>query len=713
MDLLRERAEGLPEKSLFAFLADDDDRGVTSLSRGELDRRARALAVKLAECGKTGGRALLLFPPGLDFVTSFFGCLYAGVVAVPADLPRLNRPMTRLRSIVESAQPNVLLTGAAQAKDSALWDAGVAELCGVDRVFADIGPDEVATLAGRWRDPGLDGATLAFLQYTSGSTARPKGVKITHGNLLDNSARIYASFGADSESRGVFWLPLFHDMGLIGGVIQTVYCGGSSTLFSPVAFLQRPARWLETISSTRATVSGGPNFAYELCVRKVRDDECKKLDLSRWEVAFTGAERIRAETIERFAEKFAPCGFRREAFFPCYGLAEGTLMAAGGPRLSAPKIFAIKRDELERNQIVEAKPGDIGPRRYVGCGQELPGQEIVITDPVGRRAVDPALVGEIWLRGPSVAGGYYGLPEATQRAFNAYLESGEGPFLRTGDLGFLRDGQLFVTGRLKDVIIIRGRNFYPEDIEQTASAAHSAFRPESCAAFSIDVDDREQLVVVQEVEPRVRELDTELALRSIRRAVAAEHELEVFGIALAKAGELSKTSSGKIQRSACRERYLNGEISLFANWQASGETTDASPAELVAGTVQRVVSEEEAQAWLIDRIAARIGMPQEQIQVATPFLDFGLGSLDAVEIAAELELWLGRRVSPTVVYNYPSIAALARWLSAPPVEIEAVPHWHAETSGQVDVAPESLLEDVRNMSDEEIQVFLVQEMAKL
>ena len=555
--------------------------------------------------------------------------------------------------------------------------------------------------------------SLAFLQYTSGSTAAPKGVQISHANLVANSSRIQASFGATSSARGVFWLPLFHDMGLIGGVLQTVYCGGSSTLFSPVSFLQRPALWLETIARTQATVSGGPNFAYDLVVRKVRVEECRDLDLSRWEVAFTGAERVRADTIDRFAEKFAVCGFRREAFFPCYGLAEATLMASGGPRLTAPTFVSARADALERHLVEEAEQGHRDARTFVGCGRNLPGQELVIANLDTRMPCACDEVGEIWLRGPSVAGGYFKRPEATEMAFGAYLADGEGPYLRTGDLGFLRHGQLFVTGRMKDVIIIRGRNYYPEDIEHAVNGADPAFRPECCAAFSIDFDDKEQLVVVQEIEPRLRHLDADASLRAIRRVVATQFDLEVFAIVLAKAGEISKTSSGKTQRSASRARFQSGELQELARWQVNGETADRGLAEISQSPVERRVSADEAETWLIEQISARTGLAPAQVHVTTPFLEFGLGSMDAVEIAGELELWLGRRMSPTVVYNYPSIASLAQWLSRPPTDRGLVRRiGRIEQWAIVDTTTERLLDDVRNMTDEDIQKFLLHEMAK-
>ncbi len=536
---------------------------------------------------------------------------------------------------------------------------------------------------------------------------------LSHENLVQNAALIYGAFGNTPESHGVFWLPLYHDMGLIGGVLQPIYSGGRCTLMPPAAFLQRLALWLETISRMQATVSGGPNFAYDLCARKIRAEERKGLDLSSWQVAFTGAERIRAETIERFVEAFAPCGFRREAFFPCYGLAEATLMVSGGPRRTARTIVHVRADALGRNQVQDASPDDSASRALVGCGRCLPGQKIVIVDPQTCLRCADGEVGEIWVQGPSVACGYYGLAEATQVAFGGRLTTGEGPFLRTGDLGFLRDGQLFVTGRRKDVIIIRGRNYYPEDIERSVECAYSAFRAGYCAAFSIDVEDREQLVVIQEIEPRHRDLDADAALQAVRRVIAAECELEIYAIVLTKAGEIPKTSSGKTQRSACRERYLSGQWEIIAQWQTNGKVLEDEARDVQDAPCPRSVAAAEIEDWLIQRIGARLGLPPAQIRVTVPFLEFGMGSVDAVAVAAELERWLGRQMPPTAIYNYPNIAALARWLANPPATNgEPTVRLHQTRIWREDPGPDPSLYDVENMNEEDLEAFIVAEMAK-
>ncbi len=445
VELLRERARVSGAKRAFTFLADGEGPEESRLTYAELELQARSIAGRLLALGLAGQRALMLYPPGLDFLPAFLGGLSAGVVAVPAHLPRLNRPMSRLRAIVGDAQPAVTLTVSSLLPDAERWTASIPELRGLPCLATNDGD---AADAERAVDFTPTPDSLAFLQYTSGSTSTPKGVMVSHANLMHNSSVIGRCFGASSDSRGVFWLPMFHDMGLIGGFLQTLYCGGSSTLLSPVAFLQRPSRWLQAISDARATISGGPNFAYDLCARKITPEQRDTLDLSRWTVAFNGAEPVRAETLDRFAETFAPCGFRRDAFLPCYGLAESTLLVSGSTRRSPPVVVAVHPRDLESNRVhVVERDEPLKARRVAGSGRPALDQVVAIVDPETgfRRPLDE--VGEIWVKGPSVAQGYWQRPEFSAETFHARLAgSEEGPFLRTGDLGFLRDGELFVTG---------------------------------------------------------------------------------------------------------------------------------------------------------------------------------------------------------------------------------------------------------------------------
>ncbi|RKI25934.1 fatty acyl-AMP ligase, partial [Corallococcus sp. AB004] len=488
---------------LYTFLGDDGEETVWSAS--DLDVRARRIASALRERGAQGERVLLLYPPGLDYIAGFFGCLYAGAVAVPAYPPdpmRLERTLPRLRAIIQDARASVVLTTSGILGLSDF----VFEQAPDFRALHWMATDELPEGGERdWVAPeGLGAESLAFLQYTSGSTGTPKGVMLTHGNLLHNLSLIHGAFGARADSVGVIWLPPYHDMGLIGGILEPLYGGFPVTLMSPMAFLKRPMAWLEAVSRYGGSISGGPNFAFDLCVRKSTPEQRRALDLSRWEVAFCGAEPIRPETLERFVEAFGPSGFRREAFFPCYGLAEGTLIVSGGEKSAPPVSVTISGEGLERHRAEEVGAVEPGARTLVGCGQTLAEQRIAIVDPETLERRGPGEVGEIWVSGPSVAQGYWGREEATRETFQARIarENG-GPYLRTGDLGFLRpEGELYVTGRRKDLIILRGRNHYPQDLEATVEGAHPALRPGGGAVFSVEVGGEERAVVVQEIDVR-------------------------------------------------------------------------------------------------------------------------------------------------------------------------------------------------------------------
>jgi len=564
VDLVRHRAVHQAQDLAFTYLVDGEGEEVR-WTYADLDRRARAIGAWLQAKGWAGERALLLFPAGLDFLAAFFGCLYAGVIAVPAYPPRRNRMMARIEAISDDAEAKVALT----TRD--VWDRvqPMLEETPDLRKIAWLATDELdLNAAETWRTPGVHGDTLAFLQYTSGSTGTPKGVMLTHANLMHNSALISYAFEHTRSQNGVFWLPSYHDMGLIGGILQPLYIGRPSVLMSPVSFLQRPLRWLQAISKYRATTSGGPNFAYDLCVRKVTPEERDQLDLRSWTLAFNGAEPVHSETMERFAEYFAPCGFRYEAFYPCYGLAEATLIVSGGFKERPPIVRSFDAKALESNQVVDVGPDEENARELVSSGNSLRDQQVVIAHPEKLTRCTGNEVGEIWVKGLSVAQGYWKRPEDTARAFKAHLkDSGEGPFLRTGDLGFLRDGELYVTGRLKDLMIIRGLNHYPQDIEGTVQKSHKLLRPLAGGAFTIIHEGRERLVIVNEIE-RGRNHNYEEIFQAIRREVSAEHELPVDAIVLIKPGSIPKTSSGKIQRHACKAGFLNDSLDVMGQWKS-------------------------------------------------------------------------------------------------------------------------------------------------
>uniref|UniRef100_UPI001F27A166 fatty acyl-AMP ligase n=1 Tax=Calothrix rhizosoleniae TaxID=888997 RepID=UPI001F27A166 len=474
VNLVRHRNQNQADNIAFTFLANGETEEA-SLTYQELDKKARAIAAVLQSMKVSGERALLLYQPGLEFIAAFFGCLYAGVIAVPVYPPRRNHHSNRLQAIVSDAQATIALTTASVFSNIEKTLKSEPELA----ILRCITTDEIDhNKANGWQPPYIENDTLAFLQYTSGSTGTPKGVMVSHGNLMHNSQIIYQCFGHTAKSQGVIWLPLYHDMGLIGGILQPLYGSFPVTLMSPTAFVKKPYRWLQAISHYQATTSGGPNFAYDLCVRQITPEQRATLDLSSWDVAFTGAEPIRAQTLERFATTFADCGFRREAFYPCYGMAETTLIVSGGVKAEPPIIHHVNGSELEQKRVMETTGQQEGDKAVVGCGKTWLDHKIVIVDPKSLTPCPSGKVGEIWVSGSSVASGYWNQPEQTQQTFYNYLaDTDERPFLRTGDLGFLHNGELFVTSRLKDLIIISGRNHSPQDIEYTVEQCHHALRP--------------------------------------------------------------------------------------------------------------------------------------------------------------------------------------------------------------------------------------------
>jgi len=721
VDLLRQRAEVMGNKSVFSFLRGSGEEEV-SLTYRSLHERAMTIAAELQTLASPQARALLLFPPGLDFIAAFFGCVYAGAVAVPAAIPNRNRRTMSMDAIFAAAKPSLILTTAEhreQAQRTYASQAGIAELpwIAVDCIGSE--------RQNAWRDPQVGRQQIAFLQYTSGSTSLPKGVMLSHDRLLHNASLIHEAFHTRSTGHGVCWLPLYHDMGLIGGVIQPIYCGGSSTLIAPAAFLQRPALWLETISKTGAIISGGPDFAYDLCARKVPAEELAQLDLSRWEVAFLGAERIRPQTIEQFSRVFAACGFRREAFFPCYGLAEATLMVSGGPWQEPPVILHLNADSLARNEVEIGPSQDTACRAVVGCGVNMRQQRILIVDAKTCLPLAEGHVGEIWVQGPSVAEGYYDSPQATAATFQARLaDSGEGPFLRTGDLGFISGKQLFVTGRLKNLIIIRGRNYYPEDIEPTVSSACEGLRLGCCAAFSIEVEDQDQLAVVQEVEPRRRDLDTTSAIQAIRSAIAIWHELEVYAVILVEAGVVPKTSSGKIRRSACRDQYLQGKMEIVAEWKAPVPEPDdgfldapASAPDLLP-KLQAVTPAERLEltvSCLRQHAASVLALHHADLSDPRRTLnDVGFNSLTAVEFCERVSRSIGQRLDPTVLFDYPTLESLAGYVLRSVPGIGPVGESTAGESEDSAIQEAArALDDVEDMSEDEMDALVTAQLGRL
>ena len=649
VELLRRRADDLAEQPAFIFLTDGETEA-GELTYGELDHRARAIAARLQSLCAQGERAILLYPPGLDYIAAFFGCLYAGVVAVPAYPPQRKRMLGRLRAVLTDSGASLALAPAkvhAGVERLSRQDSGMAEFGDVQWLETDVPAEGIETI---WRTPSVAGETLAFLQYTSGSTGTPKGVMVSHENLLHNQRMIQEAFGHGEHTTVLGWLPLYHDMGLIGNVLQPLYLGRPCVLMSPVHFMQKPFRWLSAISRYRATTSGAPNFAYDLCVRQISVEEREQLDLSSWSVAFNGAEPIHAGTLDRFTDMFGRYGFRREAFYPCYGLAEATLFVSGGEHGAAPILTLAEKAVLEKGEVVVASRADSSASRLVGCGRPAVDQQLVIVNPDTFLRCPHGHVGEIWVKGVSVAQGYWNREETTAQTFAATLgDTGEGPFLRTGDLGVIHHDELFIVGRLKDLVIIRGRNHYPHDIEATVQDSHSSLRPGCGAVFSIPVDDEEQLVVVQEVTGH-----SSIALDSVAagvgRAVTEHHEVQVFAVVLIKPGTLPKTSSGKVQRHLCRAKFLAHKLDVVY--------TTSHPKRVDRGTG---VGFEEAKDDILTRVvdvwAQVLGRPH--VGPHDNFFELGGDSLRGTQVLAKLQDVYGVDLPLESLFDAPTPVGLA------------------------------------------------------
>jgi len=555
VELLEEHAALQPAAIALRFLS---DRGGIEQELTFADLRHRAVAVAhelLARGAKPRDRALLAFPPGLDFMVAWFGCLYACVIGVPMMPPRRANGRDASASIIADCTPRFAFTSAAFAH--AIREDMMRRTADfhIDWILLDASAPATTTPSEELRKPTA--ADLAFLQYTSGSTSSPKGVMVSHGNLIANLEMIRLAFGNTPQSTYVSWVPLYHDMGLILNVLAALYAGASTILMSPVSFLQRPLTWLRAISDFKADVAGGPNFSFDHCVARFQDKQMEGIDLSSWKLAFNAAEPVRAKSLQRFSETFAPYGFDAHAFYPCYGMAEATVLMSGRARGNGAAVVQASTAALQR--LRSEKPVDEADTQpIVGCGHAAPGTQLAIVDADTKARLAKGHIGEIWGRGDNVAQGYWGKPEATLETFGAMIASEmEGPWLRTGDLGFLDEsGNLFVVGRLKDLIIIRGRNYYPQDIEYTVQSADKALRPGFGAAFTILMEDEERLVIVQEIE-RTQRNRTDLSdiIGNIREAIAEVHELSAYRVVLVPPGTIPKTTSGKIQRRLTRELW--------------------------------------------------------------------------------------------------------------------------------------------------------------
>jgi natural product biosynthesis luciferase-like monooxygenase protein len=646
VDIARHRARAKGSDAAYIFLGDGEVEEAT-LTYVELDQKARVIAVELQALEAEGQRVLLLYPPGLEFIAGFLGCLYAGSVAVPANPSGYARTVGMLEALLVDARPHVALTTATMSARLERLMASCSAWKSLRRVITE---DLSSSRAAQWREKAVHQEQLALLQYTSGSTAAAKGVMVTHRNLMENERLIQQVFGQSEESLVVSWLPFFHDMGLIGGILQPLFVGARCVLMPPAAFLKRPANWLEAISRYRATTSGGPNFGYQYCLQKVTPEQRRRLDLSSWRVAFNGSEPVRHETLQRFAEQFAESGFRREAFHPCYGLAEATLLVAGQQRANGPVLRQFSRVSMNGREVMQPEVDEIQGVTLAGSGAVPEGHTVLIVDPESLAPQLEGAVGEICVRGPSVARGYWNQPAETGRVFDAHISGLDGAFLRTGDLGFFHDGELFVTGRLKDLIIIRGVNYHPHDIERIAEESHPCVRALTGAAFSAEIAGEERLVILQETVTAGQE-ETAAAIQSIREAVGMAFELQPYAVVLVRARTLLRTTSGKIRRSACRRAFLDSDLQVVRAWQE-----DAT----VAGEQQAPAfdTQEGAQAWLVARIASRLGVAADALRLDIPLAACGVDSLGVMELMHDVE-GLGASIPMLSLLECSGIADLA------------------------------------------------------
>ncbi|UKS26669.1 fatty acyl-AMP ligase [Paenibacillus sp. HWE-109] len=571
VDLLQFRALLTPDLKMYTYLVDGEHEEV-SMTAAELNQRAMAIASALHGRGRTSKTALLLYPTGLEFIAGFMGCLYAGIIPIPAYPPHMRRPTPRLDAIIRSARTEIALSTAKLIADVMPNVSEDSLLSGMDFMATDTLND-----SHKFFCLPCKADDIAFLQYTSGSTADPKGVMVSHGNLIHNMSLIAKYFQLSEQTRIVNWLPAYHDMGLIGQLLMALHVGCELIYMSPVSFMQKPVRWLEAISRYRATYSGGPNFAYELCAEKFNAETDGDIDLTSWQLAFNGAEPVREETLHTFIRTFTPYGFQAKSLVPSYGLAEGTLYVSGYKREQTYTTLWLDAESLERDLAVVVTKESLYARAVVGCGILVPEQRTVIVHPQKGKLCGELMIGEIWVSGPSVAQGYWGNPEATQLTFQGTLASCEGErFLRTGDLGFIHDNELYITGRIKDVMIVGGRNIYPQDLEYTVQNCHPAVRKEYIAAFQIDdkchpkmaAGSSGEIVIVAELnrEFRHRGPKEESAdhrsmilqrdvLAAARQAVWEQYELPLKDLVLIRTGTIPKTSSGKIQRRLTKQGY--------------------------------------------------------------------------------------------------------------------------------------------------------------
>ncbi len=645
-DLLKHHAESSPEKKAYIYLRDGEN-DEESITFSELYNASLNIAFKLTELNAVNERILMLFPPGMEFIKAFYGCLLAGATAVPAYPPRKNRSVERIKTLVVDSEARFVLSTAEIHASTERSFNDLNEL----KSLKWINPDQSPNIIPQTKLKSIMPGDVALLQYTSGSTGNPKGVMVTHHNLMRNLEFLRQNFSLNSQTISVSWLPTFHDMGLVEGMMGTVYSGYTGVLLPPVTFIQKPSRWIKAFDKYRGTHGGAPNFAFDFLVDNVSDEELQGLDLNCISTLYSGAEPIRKATFDRFIETYSGLGISQESLCPTYGMAESTLIISGRGTQRGPYYLNVSAPGLENNKVIPVPDSTPDSRYIVGVGHAWIDTEIRIVNPETLLPTTPNEVGEIWVSGSIVTAGYWNKSELTIETFKAEIKGEENGkhWLRTGDLGFIYDNELFITGRLKDLIILFGKNYYPQDIEYVAEGSHPSLRPAASAAFSVDVDDTEKLVLVCEVErTSIRNLDVESVCNAIRDSISEEFEQQVYAIQLLRTASIPKTSSGKIQRRACKYGFLNKKLDVI------GESF------IKESSVKENVENSSIEAWLIVWINVRLGVPFEKIDVLKPISTYGLNSLKAIQLQQDFIKKHGVIIPPYLFFEKMTLKELSQ-----------------------------------------------------